>query len=128
MVMDALGVLVEFGAAGTPADRFDLGHLRGKTLGDRAEPTGFGKRDARVELKLNGCRALVERRQETARQDYRSNSGGDHARDHAGRQRQPVVECPEKANFGAALEMTEQPAVVLAPTRTSGQQAIRQNG
>ena len=47
--MDALGMLVELGAAGAPADRLHLRHVEHEPLGDQPDAVGFGKRDARVE-------------------------------------------------------------------------------
>ena len=69
--VDALGMLVEFGAAGAPADRFHLRHLHDQAFGDRADAVGFGKRDAGIEGDLDGEGAFVERRQERARQRER---------------------------------------------------------
>jgi hypothetical protein len=36
--MDALGVLIELGAAGAATDRLDLGHLRDQSLGHETQP------------------------------------------------------------------------------------------
>ena len=38
LTMDALGVLVEFGAPGAPADADHLGHIEQQALGDGADP------------------------------------------------------------------------------------------
>jgi hypothetical protein len=84
--MDAFGVLVEFGAARTPANRFDLGHLRHEPLGYQSKPVRLRKRNAWIELELNGRRALVERRQETARQKQCANSSRQHPACHDGEQ------------------------------------------
>ena len=72
-VVDALGMLVELGAAGAAADRFDLRHLREQPLGQQAEPVRLGQRNAGIVLKREHQRALVERRQKAARQQC----GGD---------------------------------------------------
>ena len=74
-VMDALGVLVELGAAGAAPDRFDLRHLREQALGDEPEPMQFRERNARIVLKREHERALVERRQKAARQQGRGVTG-----------------------------------------------------
>jgi hypothetical protein len=47
-VVHALGMFVEFGAAGAAADLRDLGHGGDDLLGERADPVRLGKRRARV--------------------------------------------------------------------------------
>ena len=69
--MDAFGMLVEFGAAGAPADRFHLGHIEEQPLGDQADAVRFGKRNAGIEQHVDGEGAFVEGRQERARQAER---------------------------------------------------------
>ncbi len=66
--MDAFGMLVELGAACAPAHGFDLGHAEDQLFGDEADAIGLGKRYARIEEHVDGEGALVERRQERARQ------------------------------------------------------------
>src|SRR6266516_2658234 len=41
--MNALGVLIEFGAAGAATDRLDLGHLRDQPLGHETQPVRLGQ-------------------------------------------------------------------------------------
>ena len=67
-VVHALGVLVELGAAGAPADRADLGHLGDELLGEAADAIGFRQADAGLQHDADQHRPLVERRQEGARQ------------------------------------------------------------
>ena len=69
----AFGMLIQFRAAGPAPDRLDLGHLHHEPLGDQADPIGFGERDARIEQHVDGERALVEGRQERARQEGRGD-------------------------------------------------------
>ena len=69
-VVDALGVLIELGAAGAPAEALHLGNLHDQPLGDGAEAVGLGQRDAGVVLQVDEDGALVERRQERPRQQY----------------------------------------------------------
>ena len=66
--MDAFGMLVEFGAAGAAADQLDLRHLHDQPLGDQPDAVAFRQRDAGIEQHVDGERALVEGRQEGARQ------------------------------------------------------------
>ncbi len=67
-VVDALGVLVELGAAGAAADRAHLRHVGDNLLGEAADAIGFGQADAGLQHDADQHRALVERRQEGARQ------------------------------------------------------------
>ena len=66
--MHAFGMLVEFGAAGAAADELHLRHLQDQLLGDQADAVALGQRDAGIEQHVDGERALVEGRQEGARQ------------------------------------------------------------
>ena len=77
--MDALGMFVEFGAAGAASDRFDLGNLQQQLLGDQADAVGFRQRYARREGGVDRQRAFVERRQEGARQVERRVARARHA-------------------------------------------------
>ena len=70
--MDAFGMLVEFGAARAPAHGFDLGHAEDELFGNQADAVGLGQRDARIEEHVDGEGALVEGRQERARQQRSS--------------------------------------------------------
>ena len=73
--MNAFRMLVEFGAAGPAADRYDFGHFREQSLGDEAEPVRLGQRDARIELHGQNESALVEGRKKAARQKVTENRG-----------------------------------------------------
>ena len=75
--MHAFGVLIELGTAGAPADRFHLRHVENEPLGDQADPVGFGERDAGIEQRVDGEGALVEGRQEGARQQECGNRRDD---------------------------------------------------
>ena len=69
--MNALGMLVELGAAGAAADRRDFRHVHQKTFGDQPEPVGLAQRNAGIVLQADVERALREWRQEGARQRER---------------------------------------------------------
>jgi hypothetical protein len=63
----ALGVLIELGASGPPADGTHLGHRTDDFLGDAADAVGLGQADARLEDDAHQDRTLVEWWQEGAR-------------------------------------------------------------
>ncbi len=100
----ALGMLVEFGAAGAAADDLHLGHLEHQPLGDQADAIRFGERDAGIEQHVDGERAFVERRQEGARQ-------------HEARRRRPRPPCNDggrAASAGCSKRALQQRAVSAA--------------
>ena len=99
--VDAFGMLIEFGAAGAPAHSLDLRHLQHKLLGNQADAVRFGERDAGVEQHVDGEGALVEGRQERARQQR--GAGRDHG-DHSKRQQQflPVKGALQQRPVGRA--------------------------
>ena len=75
--MDAFGMFVEFGAAGAAADRLHLRHLHDQLFGDGADAVRFRERYARIEIDLDVESALIERRQERARQREGRGTRGD---------------------------------------------------
>jgi hypothetical protein len=66
--MHALGMFIEFRPAGAPPDALHLRHIHDQAFGDQPDPVALGQRNAGVEQQVDGQRALVERRQERARQ------------------------------------------------------------
>ena len=73
----------------------------------------FGKRDARIEQHVDRERALVERRQEGARQKERGGRGGDHRDQHANHQGSRMAERPLEQRAIAALEHAHEGAVAV---------------
>ena len=74
-VVHALGVFIEFAASAAPADVCDFRHFEQGLLGNATEAIGLGQGDAGLQLEVDRQRALVERRQETARQCGRHDTG-----------------------------------------------------
>ena len=111
--IDALGMLVEFGAAGAAPDRFHFGNLRKQTLGDEAEPMRLRKRNSGIVLDRKHQRAFVEGRQEAARQQCceitRDDNGDRGSPDHD----TAVSERPLQQHGGATLETPHHKIVAL---------------
>ena len=122
--MNALGMLVEFGAAGAPADRLHLRHLHDQSLGDGADAVRFRERNARIELtcmlkvpSLKGGRN--ERGSVKAAAAAPITSSERDAEDQRG-----IVIGARERRAVAALEHAHQPALMLSEAFQARQHVI----
>ena len=107
------GMLIELGAACAPAYGFDLGHTEDQLFGDQADAVGLGKRYAGIEQHVDGEGALIERRQECARQQRSGADRGDHRKQRDRHDEALPGESVLEQRTVGALERAHEPAFAL---------------
>ena len=110
-VMHALGMFVEFGAAGAPPGFRHFRYTRHQLFGERADAVGFGQRGARIKQHIDRQRTFVERRQERARKERHADRHQHHQRQRAREQGARMTKRPIQQLRIVALEPHDERAV-----------------
>ncbi len=126
-VMHALGVLIEFGAAGAAPDRFHLRDLGQQLLRQQSEPMRFRERNAGIVLQRQNQRSLVEGGQKTARHQARGIAGN-HDSDGDRTEHKPApFECPAKQPPVRLLQAPHHRTFAVARMSPPGKQIVGQD-
>src|SRR5215204_6168042 len=104
--MNAFGVLIQLGAAGSAPDRFHLGHLNKKLFCEQAEAVRLGQRNPGIVLQRKDERAFVEWRQEASRQLRGGIAGNDNGDGYRPDDNPTMSECPIKQDPVRMLEIS----------------------
>src|SRR3954469_16920639 len=111
--MDAFCMLVQFSASCSSSDRLDPWHLKNEALGDEADAMGFRQRDARIEQHVDREGALVEGRQESARQQRRAGTRDCYRNHHRSNDGLLMLESPTQHTRVPPLEYADERTVAV---------------
>ena len=111
--VDALGVVVEFGAAGAAAGLPDLGDFLDEFLGEGADAVGLGEGDAGDGDEVDGDAAFVEGRQKFAAEERHLGQRGEEEHADGGEDEPGFGEGPDEQAGLGGLDQAHQPGILL---------------